>query len=222
MTKSSTLLAVAAMAGTLGLSTIQPAKADTSSTVDTIIGAAAVIAGIAISQNVAHKQALANSVVGYTTWGATVYGDGHVVLPNGQSYYPSNVGQQVACNGTTCTITQNGVAVGYGGYGPGYGQYGYNNGYNNGYYAPANTGYYAPANTGYYAPAANTGTYAPNATHRVLFANQGNVAANAGTYATTNGRYYATATARSASVARDEKRARDAREDRAARDRDKN
>jgi hypothetical protein len=204
MKTPSTFLAVA-LAGALGLSAAQPAKADTASTVDTIIGAAAVIAGIAISQNVAHKQAQANTVVGTTPWGATVYADGHVVLPNGQSYYPGNVGQQIACNGTTCTITQNGVAVGYGGYGPVYGQIGYNNG---GYYAPT-------ANTGYYAPNSNAGYYAPYATHRVRVVNNGTYSANNNTYAANTGRYYAQAatTRYTTRAARSEGRARSARDD---------
>lgn len=195
MKTPSTFLAVA-LAGALGLSAAQPAKADTTSTMDTIIGAAAVIAGIAISQNVAHKQSQANTVVGTTPWGATVYGDGHVVLPNGQSYYPGNVGQQIACNGTTCTITQNGVAVGYGGYGPAYVQNGYYNG-------------------AYYAPSTNTGYYAPYATHRVRVVNNGTYAATNGTYVANTGRYYAQAatTRYTTRVARDDKRTRGDRDD---------
>lgn len=189
MKTPSTFLAVA-LAGALGLGAVQPAKADTASTVDTIIGAAAVIAGIAISQNVAHKQAQANTVIGYTPWGATVYGDGHVVLPNGQSYYPGNVGQQIACSGTTCTITQNGVAVGYGGYGPVYGRSAYGNG-------------------AYYTPSANTGYYAPYGTHRVRVVNGGTYTANNSTHAANTGRYYAqAATTRYARAARDDNRAR--------------
>ena len=53
--------------------------------------------------------------------GAAVYADNHVVLPNGQSYYPNNVGQTIACNNGYCTISGNGYNAGY--YG---GYYGYN------------------------------------------------------------------------------------------------
>ena len=137
MKRLSTILTAAAIAAVIPLGTAIPAKADQTSTDEIILGAAAVVAGVATYANVQHKNQLASTVQGYTPWGATVYEDGHVVLPNGQSYYPGNVGQQIACNGTSCQIYQNGVAVGYGGYGPGYGGYnnaGYNQNYNTGYY----------------------------------------------------------------------------------------
>jgi hypothetical protein len=160
MNRLSTIITAAAVAATLGLGTIQPAKADQQSTDEVILGAAAVVAGIATYANVQHKQALAKTDQGYTPWGATVYEDGHVVLPNGQTYYPNNVGQQIACNGSSCQILQNGVAVGYGGYGPGY-----NTGYNNGYYGNGNgynnngynTGYNNQNSGGYY----QNGVYYP-------------------------------------------------------------
>jgi len=150
MNRLSTILTAGALVATFGLGSVQPAKADQQST-DVIIGAAALVAGIATYANVQHKNQLANTVQGYTPWGAAVYEDGHVVLPNGQSYYPGNVGQQISCNGTTCQLLQNGIPVGYGGYGPGYntgyyngGGYYNNNGYNNGYYNN-NNGYYSTA-----------------------------------------------------------------------------
>jgi hypothetical protein len=161
MNRLSTILTAGALAATFGLGTVQPAKADQQST-DVIIGAAALAAGIATYANVQHKNQLANTVQGYTPWGAAVYEDGHVVLPNGQSYYPGNVGQQIACNGSTCQILHNGIPVGYGAYGPGGG---YNTGYNNGYYNNGgynnggyNNGYYN--NNGYYSTARRpAGTY---------------------------------------------------------------
>ncbi|MEO6989952.1 MAG: hypothetical protein ABI346_05925 [Candidatus Baltobacteraceae bacterium] len=150
MTKLSSILTAGGLAAAIGFSTMQPAKADTTSTVETILGAAAVVAGVAIETNIAHKNALANRIVGYTPSGATVYADGHVVLPNGQSYYPGNNNQTIACNGQACTISgqgQYGYAPSYGnGY---YGNTGYNNGYNNGGY---NTGY----NNGYGYPSSRT------------------------------------------------------------------
>jgi len=121
--KIQALIATAAIAGTLGLGMAAPAKADgAASTRNIILGAAAIFAGFAIESNVAHKQQLANAVEGYTPNGSTVYADGHVVLPDGQVYYPGNYGQQIACNGQDCQIT--------GGNGPAF-----NGAYNgNGYY----------------------------------------------------------------------------------------
>ncbi len=114
-----------------------PAKADTTTTQDILYGAAAAVAGITL-YNVEHKQALASTVEGYLPNGATVYEDGRVVSSNGQSWYPGNSGQSVACSNQYCTI--NG---GNGSY------YGYNNGSNNGgYYGYNNSGNYY-ANNGY-------------------------------------------------------------------------
>jgi hypothetical protein len=99
-----------------GVATIAPARADgAASTRNIILGAAALAVGLTIASNVAHKEAQANTIAGYTAGGAAVYNDGHVVLPNGQSYYPGNYGQTIACNAGECTI------------GGGYGPYGYNN-----------------------------------------------------------------------------------------------
>ena len=113
--------------------TIRPAAADQAAvTRNIILGAAAVVVGATVI-NVAHKRAVANSVVGYTPDGSTVYADGHVVTSSGQSYYPGNYGQSVACNGQYCTVNGNGT------YGGGYyGNTSYNgyngyNGYNSGY-----------------------------------------------------------------------------------------
>ncbi|MBV8246032.1 MAG: hypothetical protein JOZ38_08950 [Candidatus Eremiobacteraeota bacterium] len=119
-----------------------PAKADT--TTDILAGAAAV-AGILTAVNVEHKHALATTVEGYLPDGSVVYQDGHVVAPNGQSWYPGNYGESVACSNQYCSINGNGYGQNYGYNNPGYNN-GYNNpGYNNGYY---NNGYYN--NNGYY------------------------------------------------------------------------
>jgi hypothetical protein len=102
-------LAATAMFTALGLSTIQPARADgAASTRNIIFGAAALFAGIAIESNVAHKNAVADTVQGYLPDGATVYEDGHVVNPDGTSYYPSNEGLTVACNDGSCSLNDNG------------------------------------------------------------------------------------------------------------------
>ena len=113
-----TSLATLALAGVTALSLPVPAKADGAATTRTIIGAAAAIAGIATVINVENKHRQAGRVVGYLSDGSTVYADGHVVSPNGNSWYPNQQGQQIACNGQQCSVYGNG--------------YGYNNGY--GYY----------------------------------------------------------------------------------------
>ena len=103
------IIACALLALTVAFgSTIRPAAADQAAvTRNIILGAAAVTIGVTAA-NVAHKRAVANSVVGYTPDGSTVYQDGHVVSSGGQSYYPANYGQQVSCNGQYCTISGNG------------------------------------------------------------------------------------------------------------------
>lgn len=105
--KLSKLFMATGAAAALATSAIpRPAAADTTSTMETLLGAAAVIGGIVISNNIRNKQAQANQVVGYTANGGTVYADGRIVMPNGQTYYPNANGQnQIA-------------------------QYGYDNGYN--------------------------------------------------------------------------------------------
>jgi hypothetical protein len=113
------VLGAGLMATTIAFgSTIKPAAADEGTT-NTIIAAAAALAIGLTAANVAHKDAVANTVEGYTPYGGTVYEDGHVVLPNGQSYYPGNNGQSISCNGGACAI---GGGYGYGNgyaYGPG-------------------------------------------------------------------------------------------------------
>ena len=86
----------------------RPASAEgAASTRNIILGAAAAVAGIVIYDNVRHKRAAANQVVGYTRDGGTVHADGRVTYPNGRTYYTSNGDGRVcgygygnACNGT--------------------------------------------------------------------------------------------------------------------------
>ena len=133
-------------------SSVQPARADTTTTL--IITAAAAI-GLMTAVNVAEKNAKAHQVVGYLPDGSVVYADGHVVNRNGQTWYPGNYGQNIACNGPQCYVSgPNGV--GYGGYPSGYGGYpsGYG-GYPSGYggYPSGYGGYpagYGSYPTGYY------------------------------------------------------------------------
>jgi len=131
-----------------------PARADSAATTRTIIGAAAAIAGIATAINVEHKHQLASSVEGYLPDGSTVYDDGHVVAPNGYSWYPGNQGQQVSCSNQQCAVYGNG-------------SYGYNgNNGNNGYYN-GNNGYYNNGSNGYYGNGQyGTGYYSQSRRHR--------------------------------------------------------
>lgn len=71
-----------------------------------ILGAAAVAAGIIINNNIQHKRAQANRVVGYTRDGGTVYADGRVVYPNGDTLYTGNR------NGQACSYTGYGTQCG--------------------------------------------------------------------------------------------------------------
>src|SRR5579884_930372 len=91
-----------------------PARADTT-TQNILYGAAAAAAAFTL-YNVEHKHQLATTVQGYLPDGSTVYKDGHVVSPNGYSWYPGNNGQTVACNNQYCTISGgNGYGYGYNG-----------------------------------------------------------------------------------------------------------
>jgi hypothetical protein len=89
----SKFVTAAGMAAALAAGSIpKPAAADTQSTMNTILGAAAVIGGIILYNNYQHKRQAANSIVGYTANGGTVYGDGRIVMPNGQTVYPNSNG----------------------------------------------------------------------------------------------------------------------------------
>jgi hypothetical protein len=90
----SKLITAAGMAAALAVGSIpKPATASTQSTLNTLLGAAAVIGGIILYNNYQHKKQAANSIVGYTRNGGTVYGDGRIVMPNGQTIYPNSNGQ---------------------------------------------------------------------------------------------------------------------------------
>ena len=119
------LVVAAGAAATIGAGALVPRPASADQTSTALLTAAAIVGAIVYS-NVQRKHAQANQVVGYTNNGGTVYGDGRVVMPNGQTYYPDANGNY-AYNGN--------------------GQYNngqYNNGqYDNGQY---NNGQY---NTGY-------------------------------------------------------------------------
>ncbi len=119
-------------------SSVRPAKADTTST---LLITAAAVAAIATGINVAEKSAKANTVVGYLRNGSVVYADGHVVAPNGQSWYPGNYNQSIACNGQYCSIVNDSYTYGYTNGYPAY-QTSYDN------FVPAYTGY-EPVFTGF-------------------------------------------------------------------------
>lgn len=132
-------VAALALGGILASATALPARADTSTTRNIIYGAAAAAAAFTL-YNVEHKHQLATSVQGYLPDGSTVYKDGHVVSQNGQTWYPGNYGETVACSNQYCTISGSNY-----GYNNGYNGYGYNNtysrngsGYNNNRYSNGN------------------------------------------------------------------------------------
>jgi len=81
-------IAASLFAGPLG----RPAMASTGSTYTMIEGALALIGGIILYNNYQHKRQAANSIVGYTRNGGTVYGDGRIVMPNGSVIYPGRNG----------------------------------------------------------------------------------------------------------------------------------
>ncbi|HEY5257930.1 MAG TPA: hypothetical protein VIJ12_06060 [Candidatus Baltobacteraceae bacterium] len=116
-------LATFALIATVLTATAMPAKADGASSTRTILESIAAVALIATVVNVQHKNAVANTVEGYLNDGSTVYQDGHVMDRNGQSYYPSQYGQAVSCNGSNCYLS----AANNAGYNAG------NNSGNNGY-----------------------------------------------------------------------------------------
>jgi hypothetical protein len=98
-------MAALLMVTTLGLSNAQPARADgATSTRNIILGVAALATGLIISNNVAQKNQLANTVAGYTPQGDTVFQDGRVVDRYGNSYYPGNQGESISCQDNSCQI----------------------------------------------------------------------------------------------------------------------
>jgi hypothetical protein len=132
-------LAGLVMCGVLMASIQAPARADGAASTRTIIGAVAAIAAIATAINVSEKNQAANTIEGYLPDGSAVYEDGHVVTPNGYSWYPGNQGEQIACNGQSCSLYASGRYNNSSQYNSGNGYYN-NNG--NGYYNNNGNGYY--------------------------------------------------------------------------------
>ena len=90
---SSITLTLAMTASLVAAPLARPAAASTGSTWTIIESAAALIGGIILYNNYMHKRQAANTVVGYTSNGGTVYGDGRIVMPNGAVIYPGPNGQ---------------------------------------------------------------------------------------------------------------------------------
>lgn len=90
----SKIVSASGMAAALAVGSLpKPAAADTQSTINTLLGAAALVGGLVLYNNYQHKRQAASTVVGYTANGGTVYGDGRIVMPNGQTVYPNSNGQ---------------------------------------------------------------------------------------------------------------------------------
>ncbi|GEM_PF-755309 len=105
----SKLVTASGMAAALAVGSIpKPAAADSQSTINTILGAAAIVGGIILYNNYQHKRQAANTIVGYTRNGGTVYGDGRIVMPNGQTIYPNSNGQYSWGQGTYYNQNANG------------------------------------------------------------------------------------------------------------------
>jgi len=167
-----TLVAIGLAASVLGLTNVQPARADgAASTRNIILGGAALAAGLIIGSNVAHKSKQAHTVVGYLSDGSAVYADGRVVQQNGASYYPGDYGQGISCNNNSCYVyNERGGNTAYQPQPQGYpAGYGYQQQPTYGYQQPAYsypaTGYSYPANYsnpayGYPAQRPATPTYA--------------------------------------------------------------
>ncbi|HYK51926.1 MAG TPA: hypothetical protein VEV38_00135 [Candidatus Eremiobacteraceae bacterium] len=99
-----------AIAAVIAMSTFAlPANADTAgqtSTRNLILAGLAATAAVILYNNYHHKYEAAHTIVGYTRDGGTVYADGRVVYPNGQTYYTgTSNGTQCSYNGyyTPCT-----------------------------------------------------------------------------------------------------------------------
>lgn len=94
--------AVAAGGLTLGLASgASTARADgAASTRNIILGAAAAVAADIIYNNIHHKNVQHNTIVGRTRDGGTVYADGRVVYPNGETLYSGNGGSRCSFDGS--------------------------------------------------------------------------------------------------------------------------
>jgi hypothetical protein len=86
-------LAFAIAASLFAAPLAQPAAASTGSTYTLIESGLALIGGIILYNNYRHKRQAANTIVGYTRNGGTVYGDGRIVMPDGTTIYPGRNGQ---------------------------------------------------------------------------------------------------------------------------------
>ena len=87
-------MVAAGAAATVSLGSVpKTAVASTADTTRTLLYAAAAVGAIVLYNNYQHKRQAANTVVGYTQNGGTVYGDGRIVAANGQTYYPNANGQ---------------------------------------------------------------------------------------------------------------------------------
>jgi hypothetical protein len=87
------VLALAVSASLLAGPLARPAAASTGSTYTLIEAGLALIGGIILYNNYQHKRQAANTVVGYTRNGGTVYGDGRIVMPDGTTIYPGRNGR---------------------------------------------------------------------------------------------------------------------------------
>jgi hypothetical protein len=90
---SRVILALAVTASLVAGPLARTASASTGSTYTMIESALALIGGIILYNNYEHKRQAANTVVGYTANGGTVYGDGRIVMPNGTTIYPGRNGR---------------------------------------------------------------------------------------------------------------------------------
>ena len=90
-----TMVALAAIMA-FTFSTVQPVHAETAgqrSTRNIILAGVALAAGIILYNNYHHKQMAANTIVGRTSDGGTIYADGRIVYPDGTVVYTSNNGR---------------------------------------------------------------------------------------------------------------------------------
>lgn len=88
-TLAKTIISTGAAAALALGSVPKPAAADTQSTITSLLNAPAVVGGLVLYNDYQRKRQAANSVVGYTANGGTVYGDGRITMPNGQTFSPN-------------------------------------------------------------------------------------------------------------------------------------
>ena len=81
----------AAMLSTGALAAVP--KAASADTTSTLLTAAGIVGALVLYNNYNHKRQAANSIVGYTRNGGTIFGDGRIQLANGQTIYPNSNGQ---------------------------------------------------------------------------------------------------------------------------------